>query len=205
MAFDYLAGSSNLTNLIFSQLLKISSTNIIHYTSIQDQVLYLIFIPHIILFLFLYAFSIGIVARVTGGHVGFSRLLGIAAYIYIIWSGWYGTFLIPLLNAWFVIALFFGLIVFLITAVMHPARGVAIEELGGKLGVIAGKKLSESIKKDKNIEELYRHKEYIEGQVNNYQKRLAASPGNSGLASALSAYEDKLKEVKEQIRKQEGD
>ena len=97
MAFDYLTGSLNLSNLIFSQILKIDPSTIYKYTNVQDQILYLLLIPHIILFLFIYAFSIGIVARVIGGHVGFSRMMGIVAYIYIVWAGWYGM-LVPLLR-----------------------------------------------------------------------------------------------------------
>jgi hypothetical protein len=203
MAFDYLTGSLNLANLIFSQILKIDPSTIYKYTSVQDQVIYLLLIPHVILFLFIYAFSIGIVGRVIGGHVGFSRMVGIVSYIFLVWSGWYGT-LVPLLNTWFVIALFAGLVIFLITAVMHPARAVAIEQLGGKVGASIGKKMGEQINKDKKIEDLYRQKVNIKKKIKECEDELAISPGNSGSTAARSRYRDALDEVEEQIRKLEG-
>ena len=201
MAFDYLTGSLNLSNLIFSQILKIDPSTIYKYTNVQDQILYLLLIPHIILFLFIYAFSIGIVARVIGGHVGFSRMMGIVAYIYIVWAGWYGM-LVPLLNAWFVIALGAGLLIFLVTAVVHPARNVAIEQLGGKVGASIGKKLGENIQKDKKLEKLYKDKEYIDKQCKKFKD--LTDKGTYGAAPQYGAYCDKLKEIEDEIRKTEG-
>jgi hypothetical protein len=204
MAFQYLSGSINLFNLIFTEILKVSPSLISKYTNVQDQVLNLILIPHVILFLFIYAFSIGIVGRITGGHKGFSTLVGVISYIYIVWNGWYGTFLIPLLNAWFMIALVFGLILFLVTVVVHPARGPALTNLGKEVGKMAGKKIGESINKDKKVELLYREKEHEEEEIRHFQEILRQDAGNSGAASSLSAHEDKLHQISEEIRKIEG-
>lgn len=204
MAFQYLSGSVNLFNLIFTQILKISPSLISKYANIQDQVLNLILIPHVILFLFIYAFSIGIVARITGGHKGFSTLVGIISYIYIVWNGWYGTFLIPLLNAWFMIALIFGLILFLVTVIVHPARGAALTKLGGEAGKMAGKKIGETINKDKKLEILYREKEHEEEQIRRCENELRNGPTNSGAATELSHHRDRLHEIENEIRKSEG-
>jgi hypothetical protein len=200
MAFDYLSGSASLTNMLFSQILKISDSTIYHYATIQDQVIYLLLIPHVILFLFIYAFSIGIVARITGGHVGFSRLMGIVVYIYMVWAGWYGA-LVPLLNMWLNIALIGGLIVFLVTAIMHPAKGTKLEELGGKIGGSIGDKLGKAALKDKTLEKLYEDKIHIEKQIAMFSAK--ANRGEHGANSALEVYIDKLKEVKDHIKRLE--
>jgi hypothetical protein len=198
MAFQYLSGSINLFNLIFTQILKISPSLISKYTTIQDQILNLVLIPHVILFLFIYAFSIGIVARITGGHKGFSTLVGVISYIYIIWNGWYGTFLIPLLNAWFMIALVCSLVLFFITVVISPAKSPALTKLGAEAGKMAGKKFGEAIGKDKKLEKLYKEKEFAEQQIRKYESDRANNPG---AAQAYAAYNDKLHEIENEIRK----
>ena len=54
MAFEYLGGSLDLFRLIFEQILKISPTLLYKYPTVQEQVFYLILLPHVILFLFLF-------------------------------------------------------------------------------------------------------------------------------------------------------
>lgn len=200
MAFDYLSTSVNLFNLIFTEILKISPSLLYKYTTIQDQVLNLILVPHVILFLFIYSFSVGIVGRITGGHKGFSTLLGVVIYIYVIWTGWYGTFLIPLLNAWFIIALIFGLILFFITVIIHPARGPALVRLGAEAGKMLGGRMFENEKKIKKLtDELERLDRIIR------ENEHAARQGNPGAIQDLNNARYEYNKTLKKIERLEGD
>lgn len=125
--------AANLIELIFLELLKIDPLTMSKYVNLEDQVIYLFLIPHVILFLFLYAFSFGIVTRVTGPHKGFSYLVGIVSYIYIIYAGWYGRLIIFFLG-WLYIALGLAAFLFLISIVWHPAATTAGMKLVGEVG-----------------------------------------------------------------------
>lgn len=69
--------ASDLISLILNDILKISPTLLSKYYTPQDQVIYLILIPSVVLFLFLYAFSKQIVGRIVGEHPGFEYLVSI--------------------------------------------------------------------------------------------------------------------------------
>lgn len=106
----------SLFQIIFEQYLKISPDLISKYATIQDQLLYLVLIPHVILFLFLFGFGLMLIKE----HRGLRLLLLIASYIFIIWGGWYGSFFIPLTIGWFYIMLIFGFFLFFISKILHP-------------------------------------------------------------------------------------
>ena len=123
MAFEYLGSSStNLFNLVFREILKISPTLLSRYTTVQDQIIYLILIPMVILFLFIVAFSRQIVGRIVGEHRGFQYLVSIIVFIYLVYNGTFGTLLVPLFIGWLNIAIVLSLIVFVVSVVMHPAN-----------------------------------------------------------------------------------
>jgi len=113
----------NLFTEIFENFLKISPDLISRYTTVQDQLLYLVLIPHAVLFLFLFGFGIFMAHE----HKGLKFLLRITAYIFIVWAGWYGTFLVPLTIGWFYIMLGFGLIIFFIAKIFHP---ISVQKIG---------------------------------------------------------------------------
>jgi len=113
----------DIYTLLFEEVLQISSSTLSNYATIQDQLLYLVLIPHVILFLFIYGFSTGIVQRVLGlQHHGFKYLVSISVYLFIVLGGWYGS-LAPLFAGWFKILLVVGIFFFLLSAIWHPARG----------------------------------------------------------------------------------
>jgi len=141
----------DLVDLIFIEILKISPTLLSKYYTLQDQIFHLFLLPHVLLFLFLYSFSYGFVGRFVGGHKGMSILLGAVTYIFIVYEGWYGTFLVPIFTTWFTIALFFALILFMITIVIHPARGPALTKMSGQLATGLGKR---TIAKSKELDNL---------------------------------------------------
>ncbi|MBU3904582.1 MAG: hypothetical protein KJ906_00325 [Nanoarchaeota archaeon] len=130
----------NVFTLIFETLLKIDPSIIAKYTTVPDQLLYLILIPHVILLMFIYAVSKGTVLRIVGEHKGFSYLFQIITYIFIVWGGWYGSILIPLLTGWFTIVLVLAFIVFFISVIWHPAAGKVTSGLISKGFESVGKK-----------------------------------------------------------------
>ncbi len=171
MAFEYLSSQVNLFNLIFNQILKISPTILSSYANIQDQVLYLILIPHVILFLFLYAFSFGIVMRITGSflHRGFIYLVGIVSYIYIMYSGWYGR-LVMFFLGWMNIALGLALFLFLASIIWHPSATTAGMKLVGEAGKELAKKTAKSHEKraiEEEVDAIGRELSAINAQLSN--------------------------------------
>ena len=169
MAFEYLSGGSvDLFNLIFNQILKISPTVLYKYTTLQDQIIYVLLIPMVILFLFVSAFSKGIVARIVGGGKGFEYLVSIITFIYLIYSGTFGTLLVPIFTAWLQIALALSLFLFAMSIIIHPSRGPQLMKLSEEVGKSAGKLLWEKSRKikalDREVESLDREIEVYNGQ-----------------------------------------
>lgn len=134
----------DIFTLIFQEILQISPRLISQYSTLQDQLLYLILVPHVVLFLFIIAFSRGIVSRVIGDHPGFNYLFSITAYLVIVLAGWYGTFLVPLLITWFYIGLILAFILFGITLVINPSRTEPIMKFFEQTGKLAGKGSAEA-------------------------------------------------------------
>lgn len=179
-------------DLIFKDILQISPTIISKYPALQDQILYLIFIPHVLLLLFVYALSIGIVGRIVKEHRGLRYLVGLAAYAFIILGGWYGSFLIPLFVNFFMIGVILALIVFFVSIIVHPARGPSIFKFFGLIGGYAGKRRTESKKEDT----LRKRLEVIDDQLTDLQA--TADPNNQWVQFRMS----QLKEEKKTIEKE---
>jgi hypothetical protein len=194
MAFDYLSGGSiDLFRLIFQEILKISPTLLYKYTTVQEQVFKLILLPHVILFIFLFGFGMFVIPE----NKGLRYLVMIVAYIFVVIQGWYGTFLVPLLEVWFWLMLVFGLFLFFISRIIHPA---AAKELGKAAGLVAqdiGKKMG----KEKQIEKLAKELEHIEKQK---QKYLPHIDDNPGAAQVYAQLEQREFEIKRKIEKLEG-
>ncbi len=158
----------DLFNLIFTQILKIDPTLITRYTTLQDQILYLILIPHVIVLLFLYSFA----QLISGGHKGFRNLLGIVGYLFLIIAGWYGKFLVPIFITWFQILLVITAIFFIGSRIIHPARMTEIFQVGSKIYEKAGEK-------GKAREELYNEKKALDQQIAELKRLAAGQPPNS--------------------------
>lgn len=141
----------DLFNLIFVEILKISPNLLSQYYTIQDRIIHLLFLPHVILFLFLWGFGMMIVPPSTDNpNKGLRYLITLTAYIVIVYQGWYGTFLIPLLQTWFYIMLFFGLFLFFISKIFHPLTAKKF----GNVGTAMGKSLGEKMARGKQVEAL---------------------------------------------------
>ncbi len=163
----------DLFTLVFEQFLKISPQLISKYTSVQDQLLYLILIPHAILILFLIAFGRGIVGRAIGQHKGLNILISVVAYIYIIWAGWYGTLIVPLTIGWFFIAIVITLFVFFISIIWHPAAAPAG---AGLAHAVAGAITQRTIGRQRDIERLHREIEAIDRSIERLHREMDERP-----------------------------
>jgi len=182
---------ASLFDLIFTTILRINPQFVAQYTTLQDQILYLLFIPHVILLLFIYFLAVGVVGRVVGQHRGMQYLVSLAVYAYVILSGLYGNTLVPLFVNWFIIAIGIGLIVFLISIVIHPARGRQLLGFASTLGKSVGEL---TVGKAKKVEELEKRLHEIDKEIADLQRE----PQSEYKAFKL----DRLKEEKKIIEKE---
>lgn len=133
--------ATDVYSIIFQEILQITPRLISQYSSVQDQLLYLILIPHLVLLLFLVAFSKGIVGRVLGGaHPGFNYLFTIVGYIFVIVSGLYGSWLVPFMITWFYLGLIIAFGLFFLSIIFHPSRAAAGIKMFTEGGKIIGEK-----------------------------------------------------------------
>jgi len=191
MAFEFISGGSfDLFNLIFNQILKITPNLLNRYTNIPDQVLHLILLPHVILFLFLWGFG----QAVSTENKGLRYLVMLVSYIFIVMQGWYGTFLVPLLEGWFMITLIIGLFLFFVTRIIHPATMGKLSNVSAKIAREAGK----SFTKDKEIHRLAEELENIEKQIRYNQER--ARHGDTGASQVLGNLQNRKFEIERRIK-----
>jgi hypothetical protein len=133
----------SIIEFVLRDLLQVSADLIRDYASVQEQLLYLVLIPHAILLLFIYIFADGISRMAIPGpnpHKGFKVLFGIVAYISIIMAGWYGQTLLPIFLLWWQIMLILGLGYFVLSALIHPSMAADVVRLGGAVGGKMGAK-----------------------------------------------------------------
>lgn len=195
MAFEYLGtgGTVNLFNLIFNQILKISPSLLYKYTTLQDQVFNLILLPHVILFIFLLGFGWGVMPQ----NKGLRYLVMIVTYIFVVTQGWYGTFLVPLLQVWFWIMLATGLFLFFAFKIIHPATARKLGDAAAKAAMDAGKRMG----KDKQIEKLSQELSNVERQMRTHQPHIGENPG---AAQVYAQLEQRKFEIERKIKELEG-
>ncbi len=195
MAFEYLGGGSsvNLFNLIFNQILKISPSLLYKYTALPDQVLHFILLPTVILFIFLFGFGQAVIPE----NKGLRYLVMIVTYIFIVTQGWYGTFLIPLLEGWFTITLVIGLFLFFITRVIHPSTAQKLGTAGAKIARDIGKNMG----KDKQVESLAKELANVESQMRRHEPHIGDNPGAARVYAQL---ENRKFEIERKIKQLEG-
>lgn len=162
----------DITTLILQDILKISTSLIRDYSSVGDQLIYLILIPSVIVLLFVYVFG----GWIAGSSPKFHYLITIVSYIFIIYSGWYGSFIVPIVINWFAITLGLAFVFFIITKVIHPIRGKAIYELSGA----AGKRLKEAtMGKTKARKEVEKQMSELRRQISIMNARIAEAEASN--------------------------
>jgi hypothetical protein len=136
----------------------------------------------------LYGFSLAITSP---PHKGLRYLISIGAYLFIVFQGWYGTFLIPLLEAWFTIMLIFGLVLFLVSKIIHPTT---IRKIGSQVAPALGK----IVTKEKQREVLEKELRFIRKRLKDLEKLRAVNPA---AAYDYEQYKRQEKEIKRKLEK----
>jgi len=167
----------DIFTMVFEEFLKISPSLLTKYSLIQDQLLYLILIPHVILFLFLFGFG----QMIINEHKGLRYLVTITAYVFIIWGGWYGGVLVPLSVAWFYIMLIFGFFLFFISKFFHPLQA---QKLGSAVGPKIGKAIGQHMGKNKEMERLQEELKFTRRKIQDMENLI----NNAQTASERATY-----------------
>lgn len=187
----------SILQIIFTEYLKISPDLLSKYSTVQDQLVYLFLIPHLILLLFLFGFGLMIIQE----HKGLRYLTTIVAYIYIVYAGIYGTLLVPLSISWFYIMLVFGIFLFFISKIFHPLQAQRLgQQIGGKIGASIGKSLG----KEKEIEKLEDELKYVNSQIIDTTRDIAAATDpttRATLVIILDRYKNQKREIEREIKK----
>ncbi|MCD6477418.1 MAG: hypothetical protein J7K87_00225 [Candidatus Aenigmarchaeota archaeon] len=178
-------GGLNLYDLIFKSILQLhqcmggSGWGCITGDLAHDFV-YTLFIPHVVLILFLFIATRGL------GHRGLETLLGIGVYVFIIYSGWY-PFFATMTLLWLVISLFIAGFYFFWGRVIHPTRS---RELF-RLGFIQAKQKAERRKTEQALREdiEYLKKELEAARKENDRESIKA------ISRALTERELQLREL----------
>lgn len=186
------AASIDLFQIIFEQILKIDPTLIAKYTAIQDQLLYLILIPSIVLLLFLWTFGYWVVP----GHRGIRILLSTIAYVFIVWSGWYGTFIISIINLWFPLILITFFIFFILTRLFHPLNVPGAHKI-----ISAGfDQVKGSIKKGKDKEKMERELQLVDQRIRELDRILGDPNLDAKDRAALRFERAELDNIRRRLR-----
>lgn len=194
----------DLFTLIFEEILKIAPNILYKYGLLQDQVLYLIFIPHVVLFLFIQAFGMGIVPpkKDKTENKGLRYLVMITAYIFIIYQGWYGSILVSLMQTWFEIILIFGLVVFFLAKIFPPWQIKQVGDAAGNLGAAVGISVEDKSKARKQYKKALADEQKALKDVND-RLRDAVRPGHvvnpnyiANLQLEKQMHENRIKELK---------
>lgn len=182
----------DLFNLIFRTILKISPNLISNYSSIQDQILYLLLIPTVIILLFVWTFGYWVMGK---GHNGLRILISLIAYIYIIWSGWYGTWIIPLILAWFPVVLVTFFLFFIMSRIFHPmnvAGASKVMKAGFEKAGAKGKEINALRKQIEMIDKKIKH-------LSNERGKMADGQAREVLNLEITDLRSKKKEIEHEI------
>ncbi len=198
MAFEYLgSGTVDLTNLIFREILKISPTLMSRYFTLQDQVLYLILIPSVIIILFIWTFGYWIVGS---AHRGLRLLISMIAYIYIVYSGWYGSFIIPIILAWFPMVLLSFFLFFIMTRIFHPLN------ISGASKIISAG-FEKGSRKGRDIKKLEHKIDMVQRKITKTRQQEASAQDNetrARLRRVRIALEHKKMDLEDKLDRVEG-
>lgn len=118
----------DIVTFVLETILKIDYSTIGKYATVEDQLLYLVLIPHVVGLLFLF----GLATTITAGHKGLRNLIGITGYIFLVLSGWYGT-MVPWIILYWQVLLITYFLVFFVSIFWHPSEGRETFKLGEKL------------------------------------------------------------------------
>lgn len=188
----------DVVTLILETVLKINTDLLYKYTALSDQLIYLILIPNVVILMFLWMFGYWIIPT----HKGLRILLSTVAYIYIVWSGWYGGWMVSIINAWFPIMIGAMFIFFIITRLVSPAS------LTGVHGIMSegASKLRNIGKREKDINKLREELRRLEIMKANLESQ-ATQAQDEGIRHALGYrivnVDEQIREIRNKIRQLE--
>ncbi len=185
--------AASIIEIILEEILKIPTDLMFQYTSVADQLIYLILIPTLVVLLFVWTFG----GWIAGQHPRFRILITIVSYIFIIYAGWYGA-MASFIVSWFALLLGLAFAFFIISRIIHPIRGKAIYELSGAMG----KRLKEvTVGKQKEREVLEDQIKDLQTQIDDIEAQL--SPARVGsLTPEMRTYSQmKLQELNTMIKR----
>jgi hypothetical protein len=166
--------------LIYTEILKIASSNISLYNTVQDRLLWLIGIPHFIVALFL----VSAMGWIAGQHKGLQLLGGVMIYLFLILGGWYGSMLVPIADQYFVITVGLMIVFFFLSRIFPPIYGPGAAKLGGAL---AGKLGEATIGKVRSRKEMEHQLEEVERAIHQLEQRYPQGHGMPDEASGIYA------------------
>ncbi|MFP4116933.1 MAG: hypothetical protein ACLFQ8_01365 [Candidatus Aenigmatarchaeota archaeon] len=177
--------SLDLYTLIFREILKVAECSAggkwgCITGDVTQDFIYAFLLPHVVLFIFLVILS----KPVKQIHKGLGILFGLSAYIFVIYEGWYGTILAPLLMWWLVLSIVVGLVYFFVT------KFIGSPKVRGKIGKSVGGKIKEGMKKDKALRQL-------QNDIRRYEKKLEHADSEK----MKEVYAKKVTELKEKRKK----
>jgi len=121
----------------------------------------------------------------------------IVTYIFVVTQGWYGSFLIPLLQTWFWIVLVFGLFLFFIFRIIHPFTARRVGSAAGKLARDVGKRMGN----EKQIERLEEELKHIRKEMKEQKPHVKNNPGAAQVYAQLTRQEFEIKRRIKELRK----
>ena len=121
-------------------------------------------LPHIIILIFIFGTSRGL----SSEHRGLGTLLGLAIYIFIVYSGWYAIFA-KFTLLWLVLTIFFSFYVFVVGKAFPPSKALQLSNM------FAGKKSERALKaRIRSIEEELRTRHLSPQERQQLQQQLHA-------------------------------
>lgn len=193
MEIAEIAMNGSLYDFLFKQILglsKCSGMGKYQFGCITGEFthdfIFALFLPHIVILIFLFLFSDW--GNLRRHHAGLSTLLGIGAYIFIIYIGWY-----PIIALWSIYWLGLGIALsffsFLWTRIIHPTKTTELMKAAKGIGDSIGKSAAES----KKLRLLLKRK-----------RRLERLKKQSKHPRERARYAEKLEEVREKIEEMRG-
>ena len=194
-----MAVESSIYNLIFKEILGLTECSAtagweamegVHFGCVTGDpahdFIFALLLPHVIIAIFLFLFSGW--GNLRQQHKGLSSLLGISAYIFIVYVGWYST-IATFALLWLGAGIIFSFFNFLWSRIIHPTKAgeviKAAKSIGEGIGSGAGKR--------KKLRILKRREKELENKLN------SASPATK------KAYAEKLESVRSQIAQLEAE
>ena len=129
------------------------------------------------------------------GHNGLRILISLIAYIYIIWSGWYGTWIIPLILAWFPVVLVTFFLFFIMSRIFHPmnvAGASKVMKAGFEKAGAKGKEINALRKQIEMIDKKIKH-------LSNERGKMADGQAREVLNLEITDLRSKKKEIEHEI------